>query len=297
MVKKKSYLDTVYLDEELSSSFRITHRHEVIAVLVLFLLVFLIFTKHVGGSWNDQSRFATMEALVENPDNMPSFAIDYTTWGWWTGDKIFDGKHMYSTKPPVLSVFGAGIYSVLHDWLQMDYSNPKDEKIIYFLITFLLIGGTTSIMMALFYDLMRRFGVIKKHAFFLTAALGFGSLILPFTLVFNNHTFAGATIFISFYFLFKAIEHRGSRGWNLFISGLFAGLALTVDIIGAAPFAAAFTLYSLNMGLNRKWHKHVRFYGVALCGSFLIGFFVFILVHIYFNYQITGELKPVYMKQ
>lgn len=289
-------LDTVYLDEAPTMGLVILHRHEVIAVFVLFLLFFGIFTKNNGASWNDQSRFATIEALVENPDSMPRFAIDFTTYGWWTGDKIYDNQHFYSTKPPVLSVLGAGIYYFLHDWFQMDYSNPEQERYIYFIITFLLIGVMSAAALALFYDLMRRLGLLKKHAIFLTVAVGIGSLMLPYTLVFNNHTFAGAAIFISFYFLYKAIEHRGSRGWNLFLAGLFSGLALTVDIAGAGPFAAAFLIFTLTMGINRRWHKHVRMYGVALIGSFLIGFLIFIIAHLYFNYQITGDWKPIYTK-
>lgn len=297
MAKKRAMLDTVYLDEAPSKGFVITHHHEVIIIFIIFALFFCVFTKKQAGSWNDQSRFATIEALVENPDSMPRFAIDYTTYGWWTGDKIFDDEHFYSTKPPVLSVLGAGIYYFLHDWFQMDYSNPAHEKTIYFIITFLLIGLPTAAALALFFDLMRRMGLKKKHAIFLTLSVGIGSLMLPYSLVFNNHTLAGAAIFVSFYFLYKAIEHNGSRGWNLFFSGLLSGFALTVDIAGAGPFAAAFMVYTLTMGINRRWHRHVRLFGVALFGSFLLGFLVFVLIHLYFNYQITGDLKPIYAKQ
>ena len=245
MAKRKALLDTVKLDEAPTMVFRIKHRHEVIAVLVLCLLFFVILTawktipKRYPFSWNDESRIATIEALVENPDNIPRFAIDYTTYGWWTGDKIFDGKHFYSTKPPVLSVLGAGIYYILHNWFNMDYSKPAHEGWIYFTLTLFLMVVPTSITIALFYDLMRRLGIMKIHAVLLTATVAVGSLMLPYTTVFNNHVFAGSCIFIAFYFLFKAIEHRGSRGWNLFFSGVFAGLSLTVDIAGAGPFAVA----------------------------------------------------------
>lgn len=316
----KKLLDTEKLDE--APPLRLTHQQEVLAIFLAFLAFFAIFTKHHAASWNDQSRFATMEALVENPPNIPRFAIDYTTWGWWTGDKIYDGKHFYSTKPPVLSVIGAGIYYILYHGFSLDYSNPRHEGIIYFIITFLLMGVPTSLMLALFYDLMYRMGLSRQQSLLLTLALGFGSFYLPYTTVFNNHTFAGVAIFISFYFLFRVMEHKGSRGWNFFFSGLLIGLALVVDIVGAAPFAAAFLLYTLTLGLKKEWYKplhkgmllwgpfaffpivarfvtqrKVRWFGLELWGNFILGLFIFVAIHAYLNIQITGSLKPIYTQQ
>ena len=60
---------------------------------------------------------------------------------------------------------------------------------------------------------------------------------------------------------------------------------------------AAFLIYTMSMGIKRRWHKHVRLYGTALLASFIIGFLIFIIAHLYFNYQITGDLKPIYAKQ
>ena len=319
---KKQMLDTVKLDEAPEQRLRLTHLQEMLAIFLAFIILFAFTTKHQGGSWNDQSRFATMEALVENPPNMPAFAIDYTTYGWWTGDKIYDGKHFYSTKPPVLSVIGAGIYYCLFHWFGMDYSDSRYEGLIYFLITFILMAIPTSVMFALFYDLMRRMGLSKPYSLFLTIALGLGSFYLPYTTVFNNHTFAGVSMFAAFYFLFRAIEHRGTRGWNLFFSGLFSGLGVTVDILGAIPLAVAFLLYTASMGLNKGWYRpvsvrlllwgpliflpfitrfitnrKVRWLGFELWGSFILGMLIFVTIHLYLNIQITGSLKPIYSNQ
>jgi len=316
----KRYLDTEKLEE--APVLRLTHQQEMLAIFLIFLTLFALTTKHHAASWNDQSRFATMEALVENPSNIPRFAIDYTTWGWWTGDKIFDGKHFYSTKPPVLSVIGAGIYYVLYHGFHLDYSNMRHEGIIYFVITFLLMGIPAALMLSLFYDLMHRMGLSRHQAIFLTIALGFGSFYLPYTTIFNNHTFAGIAIFISFYFLFRIIEHKGSRGWNVFISGLLIGLALAVDIIGAAPYACAFLLYTSMMGLKKGWFKplhkgmllwgpflifpilarfitrrKIRWSGIELWGNFILGMIIFVAIHLYFNVQITGSYKPIYSLQ
>lgn len=328
MERKKALLDTAKLDEAPTMVFRITHRHELISLFIASLVFFGILMalknlpKQHQFSWNDESRFATIESIVENPPSMPRFAIDYTTYGWWTGDKIFDGKHFYSTKPPVLSAIGAVIYYVLHNWFNLDYSNSKHEGLVYFIITFLLIGVSTSVTIALFYDVMRRMGLVKAHAMLLTISLALGSLFFPYTLIFNNHTFAGACLFIAFYFLFRTSEHRGSRGWNLFFSGLFSGLAVTTDIVGAAPLTLAYFLFIMSMGLTRGWYKPVdwkfwvfglggilpfikRFFlnrrvrrlGVELWGSFLLGFLIFTFIHCYLNVQITGDLKPIYSKQ
>jgi len=183
-------------------------------------------------------------------------------------------------------------------------------------------GVPTAIMIVLFYDVMSRMGLKKHHAVLLTAAIAFGSFYLPYTTVFNNHTFAGVSIFTSFFFLFRVIQHKGMRGWNVFFSGLFAGLALVVDIIGAAPFVLAFLLYTLMIGLKKGWYKplhaglllwgpliifpilgrfitrrKVRFYGIELWGNFILGMIIFIAIHLYFNFQITGSFKPIYALQ
>ena len=64
----------------------------------LFLLLFL--TNFHALSWNDSSRFATIQNLVENK----SFIINNAYYERGTHDKVFINGFYYSDKPPLFSV-------------------------------------------------------------------------------------------------------------------------------------------------------------------------------------------------
>ena len=79
---------------------------------ILFWLLFIGYgfgTHTRTGSWNDQSRVAAIQALVEEG----SWAIDKSR-DRATGDKYFFNNHFYSDKPPTLALWGTFCYGILH---------------------------------------------------------------------------------------------------------------------------------------------------------------------------------------
>ncbi|HYE80338.1 MAG TPA: hypothetical protein VEI97_20365, partial [bacterium] len=260
--------------------------------LAVFLAVFFLFvflTQDYGGhlnrgSWNDQSRFATIQALVEQG----TFAIDNTRWGWWTGDKVFAGEHFYSTKPPLLSVLGAAVYWPLHRMLGLSYFNDAQAPTIYYVVTLTLIGVPMALAAALFYDLLARFGLALRWR--LVGVLGFalGSLYLPYSTIFQNHTVAGIAGLGSFAGLLIASQGPG-RFWPLALAGLGVALALATDIVGGAPYAfAAITWLA--------WRHTAGGRPAAELGPFALGLAVPLTIHFACNYAITGDFSPIYAK-
>src|ERR1700736_3232055 len=78
--------------------------------LILLLVLTALGATHCAPmTWNDESRMATIQSLVETH----SFMIDQTTFVS-TGDKVFINGHFYSDKPPLPSILGAVVYFPLY---------------------------------------------------------------------------------------------------------------------------------------------------------------------------------------
>ena len=74
-----------------------------VILFVTFFLWWALLTKVYTHSWQEESRMATIQTLVEQG----TFVIDHTEFNR-TGDKVFINEHFYSDKTPLLSVAAAG---------------------------------------------------------------------------------------------------------------------------------------------------------------------------------------------
>ncbi|MEO7993474.1 MAG: hypothetical protein ABI743_03675 [bacterium] len=261
--------------------------------LVVFLFSFLLcvfLTKTYGsvqnpGSWNDQSRMATVQALVEQG----TFAIDNTYWGWWTGDKVFAGEHFYSTKPPLLSVLGAVVYWPLHHVFGLSYFNDAQAPVIYYIVTLILIGLPMSAAAVLFYDTLNWLGLRLRWRVVGVISLVVGSLYLPYSTIFQNHTVAGLAGLYSFILLWRTTCGVGPTARNLFLAGLMIALALTCDIVGGAPFALAGFVWLIVRARQGAIRTDALLLG-------LTGFALPVAIHFACNYAVTGDFRTIYSK-
>lgn len=260
--------------------------------LALFLLIFglLVFaTKTYGapqnpGSWNDQARFATIQALVEQG----TFAIDNTSLGYWTGDKVFAGEHFYSTKPPLLSMIGAALYWPMYHWLGWTYFNELQAPTIYYLITLLLMGLPMAGCAVLFYNTLHDLGLSLRWRILGTASFALGSLYLPYSLIFQNHTIAGIAGFYAFVLVFRTTRGIGPSGRNLALAGLMAGFAFVTDIVGAAPYLFALLVWLIVRRVQgNPWSE---------AGAAVAGFAVPLAAHLAGNIAMLGDWRPIYTK-
>ena len=114
--------------------------HYASIIFAAMLVIWFVQTKEQRDSWNDASRLATIESLVERG----TWQIDQSPFLRLTGDKIFLQGHFYSDKPPLLQVFSAVPYSVMYHILGLrlkpDACLPG-EICVYKWLTFLTVGG------------------------------------------------------------------------------------------------------------------------------------------------------------
>ncbi|MEM4367886.1 MAG: hypothetical protein QXO21_02565, partial [Candidatus Anstonellales archaeon] len=102
-------------------------RKDEIFILLFFWILYSIFS---GGphSWNDSSRLALVQSLIE----YKKFNIDDSIYNIGDDRAYINGKY-YSDKPPGTSFFGSIIYFILYNFLNLSFS--KNESLVYFLIT------------------------------------------------------------------------------------------------------------------------------------------------------------------
>ena len=196
-----------------------------------FLLI-----KSMAFSWNDQARVATVESLAEQG----TMAVDYTKWGWFSGDTVFLREHWYSTKPPTLSALGAAIYVAYRGMIkgvtghEITYINNED--IIYPMLVLTTNVFTFALLLVYFFRSLHLVDLTNRARWWLFWALAVGTLYPAYTSVFNNHTVAGALIFIGFYYVIKYRLGGAVRWWEAMFAGLMVGFAGVNDYTGALPF-------------------------------------------------------------
>ena len=247
---------------ELLSSRR---RDLTMGVAIFFLLLYALFTQSHINSWNEISRLASMEALVHHG----TWAIDNTALGNLTGDRIFLNGHFYSDKPPLLSWVGAGVYAVLYRGWGLSLSSqecnpitspchcialmcPQSPDWAYYLLTVILIGIPSALMLALFYRSTNLYGLSNPSALLLTGVLGMGTSVLPYSLIFSNHIPAAACLMAALYALVHLkVRDSLSLRW-LLMAGLATALAFTLDP-GTSPFLIFFSGYVLLRHRLRAW--------------------------------------------
>src|SRR5205814_2353547 len=97
----------------------------------VLILAFAAFCWCYGGTGaNQKANFDLTRAMVERH----TFAID--AYSGWEGDVAFGpGGHIYSNKPPGLSLLAAVPYQLLHGWerargLSPDVREPLDKHLV-----------------------------------------------------------------------------------------------------------------------------------------------------------------------
>ena len=223
----------------------------VVLFSILLIVFMLITTRPMVGSWNDASRMATIESLVERR----TFIIDDSTF-INTGDKVLIDGHFYSDKPPFPSILGAVLYLPLyHLGLELDYG----WNMAYYLLTLFTVKLFWLLGLIAFYYSLSFTRLDGRMRFLLTAALGLASLYFSWSSAFNNHLLAASFLSIGFAFLLEA-KRSESTAKHLFLSSLFIALAGVTDLT-TAVFWAAFAVYVL---VDRDLRSKIHFFRLPL---------------------------------
>lgn len=253
-------------------------RHPVLfgaAIALAFLIAFVALTKSKPESWNDIARVASIQALVEHG----TWTIDDSPWVNLTKDKVLLNGKFYSDKMPLFSLMGAAVYAILHSFgasLAPD-CHQTTSWCAYSWLTIILVGLPVAGLTWLFFDFARRRNVALWLALIGTVALGLGTMIFPYALVFNHHAPAAASLFASFYIL---TTRASTRAWVMG-AGLLAALAVTFDVLSGIIAASIFFIALVRLRANIIY--------------FMMGGLIPILLTALLDYQIAQTIIPPYL--
>lgn len=229
-------------------------RAAVAATLVAVALFLALATHTKQGGWNDASRLAMIEAIVEHGH----LWIDGTYMSRFTGDICrIDGK-FYSDKPPALAFAGVPVYAVE---TALGITFRTDLPRAYYWTTLIVIGGTTIaglVVLALF---LRRIVPDPWWRAATVLAVGLGTLNTAYTVTFSNHPPSAMALLVGFLLLWRWRRFDGGLA-SVAGSALMTGLSALTDH-GAAFYFPAFLAYLLWPGAPRRREAALVFVGAA----------------------------------
>ncbi|MHB1422085.1 MAG: hypothetical protein ACYC3I_02590 [Gemmataceae bacterium] len=289
----------------------------IVAAAVAFAVVL---ARPYAGCWNDGSRLATVESLVDRhtwiiddsifvnvprPETtsipLPYSPADRALLASGTKDKLFIGGHYYSDKSPLPAVLMAGCYQI---WQWATGMTARSHPS-HFCRAMTLASSGVAYVVAIWcmYRLFRRLGLPMSSRLVLTASFACATVALPYARQVNNHILLLAVAAALTLAAARRSEemHEDRASWRRCARlGFLAGLAYTIDL-GAGP---VLLLCTSCLVLTCSQYLPVRSAskGVILpclrCGL-VKGFFVFALsatpwlvLHHALNYAIGGSFKP-----
>lgn len=236
-------------------------------VIALAMLLAIFGARPYAGSWNDGSRLAAVESLLDrgtlaiddsifvNPELSPAGHNPYSPGdanlqAGGTSDKLSIRGHFHSDKPPVISVVMAAIYAPLR-WLGLAPSpDANPERFIWILTegTSVAAFGLTLFCM---HDLARRIGLAGWDRAVWFSALAMGTFALAYTRHVNNHILQLA-VASAWCPLTLRMADNGARGWKSIGLGAMLGTALGFGYnldLGSGPlmFVAAMALLVIRL--------------------------------------------------
>jgi hypothetical protein len=256
------------------------------------------------GSWNDESRLATVEALVDRH----TLAIDGTLFGRATCDKIYVAGRFYSHKPPVPALLLAGLYLCLQ-WATGLTALRRPEAFCYWL-TLGSSGLAYVVAVWCVWRLGRPLRLSRRVRLLLAASLGLATLALPYASQVNDHLLLLAVAAALVLNLAEIATREGEApaepsaparreprppdmprppaqervsSWRLFGVGALAGLGYTLDL-GSGPVLLLCTFgLILYRGRRRPGVTPV---------AFLLGALPWLALHHAVNYAVAGTWVP-----
>jgi len=234
-------------------------------------------------SANDRSRWLAIRALVEQGTFEIDDVLDRTMWN--TIDMVQhrgrDGElHLYSSKPPLLVTLLAG-----ETWLISKATGMTLETHPYFLGRMILVTVNIFpliLMFVLVAKMAERFGTTDWGRMFVVASATMGTLLIPFSVVLNNHTIAAVSAAVALY-CFVRIWCDGEQRWRYYA---IAGIAAAFTAANELPALAFLGLMALALLLCDRRAWFVGFLPAATL--VVVAFFAT-------NYAAHACLTPPYM--
>src|SRR3989338_3365081 len=259
-----------------------------VKLFLTFFIVSLFFIRWSG--WSEDSRFALIKSIVENQ----KLEIDDNA--NTTGDRSFYNGHYYTDKAPGQSILGAQLYFSLNlvfkNFLEQDTEKPlyieepqfdtvtyallnPDDKILIsrILLTVFFSSLPSALLIVLMYKTAKMFTEKEKYAILITFSMGLGTLILPYSTIFNGNILAAFLVFLSFHIMLKLHNEELDRKYY-FISGLFLSFSIVVDYTTIFMFIPSFIflLYTKKFSVIPKFILGVL---LGILPLFIYNFIIF----------------------
>ncbi|NOY29414.1 MAG: SHOCT domain-containing protein [Planctomycetes bacterium] len=234
-------------------------------------------------SANDRSRWLAVRALVEQGTFQIDGVLDRTRWD--TIDMVQhrgrDGKlHLYSSKPPLLVTLLAG-----ETWLLSKVTGMTLETHPYFLGRMILVTVNIFpliLMFVLVAKLAERFGTTDWGRMFVVASATMGTLLVPFSVVLNNHLVAAVSAAVALY-CFVRIWCDDEQRLRYYA---FAGIAAAFTAANELPALAFLVMIAFALLLCNRRAWFVGF--LPAVAMIVVAFFAT-------NYAAHACLTPPYM--
>src|SRR5262245_51225747 len=251
----------------------------------------LVTARPYAGGWNDGSRLATVECLIDygtwaidesiyfNPAiaARPPYASGTPASQYGTFDKLLIDGRFYSDKSPVPVLPMAAAYQL---WRWAGGPKAADRPDLFALgLTWLFAGIPYLLAVVCVSRMTRHVGVPPPWDLVLTATFAFGSLALPYSQHVNNHILLLAVAAA----ICEAAVRLGpmSVGRAVWL-GLLAGFGYTIDLGSGPPLAVAVAGLVLYTGMPR-WSPMFAFVLAAI---------PFVALHHAITYSIAGTIGP-----
>ena len=264
-------------------------------VLVFAAIVALVSAKPTAGGWQDASRLAMVEALVDHhtwaiddsifvkptPGHDP-FPADQPLLQQGTQDKLFIGGHYYSDKP-VFALLLAGVYQ-FWQWCGGAAAWQRPD-VFCWLMTIIGSGLPYVLAVGCIHRLGGVLGLAVARRLLLTTSFALATLALPYTRQVCVHTtLLGILAIITLGAMRLQQETAAQRTpWAWLVTlGCLAGLAYTLDLGSGPPLVLG--LLALVAWRCRRVSPVVVTALAAL---------PWIVLHQAINYHIGGTFKPI----
>ncbi len=262
----------------------------------------LVGARPQAGSWNDGSRLAAVEAIVDRhtlaiddsifvkvpqpaylgqPSPYPADDQNLMTFG--TRDKLLIQGHYYSDKPAVISLLMAAVYQT---WQWLGGTTALQRPDLFCLLMTLTTAGLSYVIAVwCVYRLCCRLEVPLGLALALTGSFALATMAVAYSRHVNNHIMLLAVAGLLFLALtrFAQTLATGRTSWPLLVGiGFWGGLGYVLDL-GSGPV--------LLLCLGGLMLYRCRRLGPAM--AFVLGAAPWLLAHHLFNYAIGGTIKPM----
>jgi hypothetical protein len=273
--------------------------------LAAFALAFAALSaKPFAASWNDGSRLASVESLVErgtfcidgsaflfpNPKlfeyGTPPYDPDNSLLRAGTLDKLRIGGHYYSDKPPLVSLPLAGAYRAL---MMLGLPRPAERPDVFAWVVCVLLSGTGyAVAVGCMWSLGARVGLSPGWRLAWLAAFAFATVLPAYTRSANNHIAQLGAVAAVCVLLCRIADRaaEGCAAWgSLLALGFITGFAYNLDFGIGPPLVPAVLAV---VALRTRRLLPMLACGLAMLPCLVTGHAI--------NYAIGGDwLKPLNM--